>query len=66
MDDNLKAVFGVIQQIKDELHQLHDNAPTIGNLLRAGAEQRCTCGKARWQHDTQWPACKGFTPANPG
>lgn len=24
---------------------------------------RCVCGKTRRQHETQWPACRGFRKA---
>jgi hypothetical protein len=38
-----------------------------GDCEEVGPEKSydvCQCGKLRWQHDEQWPACRGFRSAD--
>lgn len=35
----------------------------LANLL--AYYDRCKCGKQRWQHSAQWPACRGFVLDQP-
>jgi hypothetical protein len=31
-----------------------------------GSDDVCECGKRRWQHEEQWPACSGFRERKDG